>query len=135
MHNIFQVNQQPLSKLFIMSQQTFTCSNSTRETIEVDVVLMLTLNIIHTIFTPDFKQGNVYWDSFFWLWYNIHLMHNKILHRFFSNNKALLSRIRASFADLQRSRLSKRNGLNENRYKHSSLARRKLYKCICTNLN
>ena len=42
-----------LSKLFVMSQQTFTCSNSTRETIEVYVVLMsllLTLNIIHTIF-------------------------------------------------------------------------------------
>ena len=34
-------------------QQTFTCSNSTRETLEVDVVLMflfLPLNIIHTIF-------------------------------------------------------------------------------------
>ena len=35
------------------SQQTFTCSKSTRETLEVDVVLMslfLPLNIIHTIF-------------------------------------------------------------------------------------
>ena len=34
-------------------QQTFTCSKSTRETLEVDVVLMslfLPLNIIHTIF-------------------------------------------------------------------------------------
>ena len=28
-------------------------------------------------------------------------MHNKILHRFFSNNKALLSRTRTSFANLQ----------------------------------
>ena len=27
-------------------------------------------------------------------------MHNKILHRFFLNNKALLSRIRTSFANL-----------------------------------
>ena len=27
-------------------------------------------------------------------------MHNKILHRFFSNNKALLSRARTSFANL-----------------------------------
>ena len=148
-----------------------------------------------TLFTPfstvsfaDFKQGNVYWDSFFWLWYNIHLMHNKILHRFFSNNKALLSR--TSFANLHvrifkkeanflllfeygymrsnlgrsggylthrdvadmsnlfyfhfefiwsrgmtrlpSSRLSKRNRLNKNRYKHFSLARRKLYKCVYT---
>ena len=35
------------------SQQTFTCSKSTRETLEVDLVLMslfLPLNIIHTIF-------------------------------------------------------------------------------------
>ena len=35
------------------SQQIFTCSISTRETLEIDVVLMssfLTLNIIHTIF-------------------------------------------------------------------------------------
>ena len=44
-----------------------------------------------------FKQGNVYWDSFFWLWYNIHLMQNKILHIFFSSIKALLSRTRTSF--------------------------------------
>ena len=36
---------------------------------------------------------------------------------------------------LPRSRLSKWNGLNKNRYKHSSLVRRKLYKCVCTNLN
>ena len=50
MHNIFQVDQEPLSNLFITSQQTFTCSSSTRETIEVEVVLMLTLKIIHTIF-------------------------------------------------------------------------------------
>ena len=48
-------------------------------------------------FFADFKQGNVYWDSFFWLWCKIYLMHNKILHRFFSNYKALLSRTRASF--------------------------------------
>ena len=35
------------------SQQTFTCSKSTRESLEVDVVLMslfLLLNIIHAIF-------------------------------------------------------------------------------------
>ena len=50
MHNIFQVDQQPLSKFFIMSQQKFTCSSSARETIEIDLNLMLTLNIIHTIF-------------------------------------------------------------------------------------
>ena len=30
--------------------QTFPYSSSTRETIEVDVVLAITLNIIHTIF-------------------------------------------------------------------------------------
>ena len=81
MHNIFQVVQQPLNKLFITSQQTFTCSNSTKETIE----------------GKQSKQGNVYWDSFFWLWYNIHLMHNKISHIFFSNYKALLSRRRTNF--------------------------------------
>ena len=50
MYNIFQVDQEPLNKLFVTSQETFTCSSSTRETIEVDVVLMLALNIIHTIF-------------------------------------------------------------------------------------
>ena len=112
-------------------------------------------------------------------------MYNKILHRFLSNNRALLSRTRTSFANLHlrifkkkanflllfeygymRSNsarlgeypthrdvadmsnlfyfhfesiwsrrmtrlpsfhLSKRNGLNKNRYKHFSLARRKLY--------
>ena len=53
LHNIFKIDQKSLSKLFITSQQTFTCSKSTREILEVDVVLMslfLTLNIIHTIF-------------------------------------------------------------------------------------
>ena len=117
-------------------------------------------------------------------------MHNKILHRFLSNNRALLSRTRTSFANLHlrifkkeanflllfeygymRSNfarlgeylthrdvadmsnlfyfhfesiwsrrmtrlpsfhLSKRNRLNKNRYKHFSLARRKLY--VSTNL-
>ena len=38
-----------------------------------------------------------YWDSFFWLWYNICIIQNKLLHRFFSNNKALFSRIRTSY--------------------------------------
>ena len=36
---------------------------------------------------------------------------------------------------LPRSCLSKWNGLNKNWYKHSSLARRKLYKCVYINLN
>ena len=65
------------------SQQTFTCSRSTRETLEVDVVLM---SLFFTI--ADFKQENVYLDSFFWLWNYIHL------HNLFSNNKALLSNTR-----------------------------------------
>ena len=42
------------------SQQTFTCSKSTRETVEVDVVPM---SLFFTI--ADFKQENVYLDSFF----------------------------------------------------------------------
>ena len=53
LRNIFKIDQKSLSKLFITSQQTFTCSKSTREILEVDVVLMflfLTLNIIHAIF-------------------------------------------------------------------------------------
>ena len=53
LHNIFKVDQKSLSKLFMTFQQTFTCSKSTRETLESDHVLMtlfLTLNIIHTIF-------------------------------------------------------------------------------------
>ena len=39
----------------------------------------------------DFKQENVYLDSFFWLWNYIHL------HNFFSNNKAFLSSSRTSY--------------------------------------
>ena len=35
----------------------------------------------------EFKLENIYWDSFFWIWYNIHIMHNKLSHGFFSNNK------------------------------------------------
>ena len=53
LHNIFKIGQKSLSKLFMTSQLTFTCSKSARETLEVDVVLMalfLPLNIIHTIF-------------------------------------------------------------------------------------
>ena len=53
LHIIFKIGQKLLSKLFVTSQQTFACSKSTRETLEVDVVLMslfLPLNIIHTIF-------------------------------------------------------------------------------------
>ena len=53
LHSIFKIDQKSLSKLFITSQQTYACSKSTREIIEIDVVLMslfLTLNIIHTIF-------------------------------------------------------------------------------------
>ena len=43
-------------------QQTFTCSKSTPETLEVDVVLM---SLFFTI--AGFKQENVYLDSFFGL--------------------------------------------------------------------
>ena len=53
LHNIFKIRQKSLSKLFMTSHKRFTCSKSTRETLEVDVVLMssfLPLNIIHTIF-------------------------------------------------------------------------------------
>ena len=53
LHNIFKIDQKSLSKLFMTFQQTFTCSKSTRETLEAELVLMtlfLTLNIIHTIF-------------------------------------------------------------------------------------
>ena len=53
LHNIFKIGQKSLSKLFMTSQQTFTCSKLTRETLQFDVVLMslfLPLNIIHTIF-------------------------------------------------------------------------------------
>ena len=51
LHNILKIDQKSLSKVFITSKQTFTCSKSTREILEVDVVLMslfLTLNIIYT---------------------------------------------------------------------------------------
>ena len=53
LHNIFKIGQKSLSKLFMTSQQTYTCLKSARETMEVNVVLMslfLPLNIIHTIF-------------------------------------------------------------------------------------
>ena len=33
LHNIFKIDQKRLSKLFMMSQQTFTCSMSPRETL------------------------------------------------------------------------------------------------------
>ena len=53
-------------------------------------------------------------------------MHNKILHRFFSNNKALLSRIRTSFANLN-VRIFKKEAnfllLFEYGYMRSTLAR------------
>ena len=42
----------------------------------------------------DFKQENVYFDSFFWLWNYIHL------HNFFSNNKSLLSSTRTSYINV-----------------------------------
>ena len=50
LRNIFKIDQNSLSKLFIASQQTFTCSKSKKEILEVDVVmsLFLTLNIIYT---------------------------------------------------------------------------------------
>ena len=70
LHNIFKIDQKSLSKLFMTSQQTFTYSKSTRETLEVDVAVM---SLFFTI--ADFKQENVYLDSFFWLWNYIHL-HN-----------------------------------------------------------
>ena len=44
-----------------------------------------------------FSREEGYWDSFFRLWYNICIIYNKLLHRFFSNNKALLSSIRTSY--------------------------------------
>ena len=59
-----------------------------------------------------------------------HLMHNKILHRFFSNNKALLSRIRTSFANLN-VRIFKKEAnfllLFEYGYMRSNLARLERY--------
>ena len=53
LHHIFKIDQKSLSKLFMASQETFTYSKSTREILEVDVVLtslFLTLNIIYNIF-------------------------------------------------------------------------------------
>ena len=88
-HIIFKIDQKSLSKLFMTSQQTFTCSKSTRETLEVDVVLM---SLFFTI--TDFKQENAYLDRFFWLWNYIHL------HIFFSNNKALLSSTLSSYINV-----------------------------------
>ena len=54
-----------------------------------DVFLM---SLFFTI--ADFKQENVYFDSFFWLWNYIHL------HNFFSNNKSLLSSTRTSYINV-----------------------------------
>ena len=57
-------------------------------------------------------------------------MHNKILHRFFSNNKALLSRTRTSFANLH-VRIFKKEAnfllLFEYGYMRSNLARSEGY--------
>ena len=39
LQNIFKIGQKSLSKLFMTFQQTLTCSKSTRETLEVDLVL------------------------------------------------------------------------------------------------
>ena len=52
LRNIFKLGQKSLRKLFMTSQQTFTCSKSTRKRLEFYVVLslFLPLNIIHTIF-------------------------------------------------------------------------------------
>ena len=40
LHSILKIGQKSLSKLFMTFQQTLTCSKSTRETLEVDLVLM-----------------------------------------------------------------------------------------------
>ena len=64
-HNILKIDQKSLSKLFMTSQQTFTCSKSTRETLVVLMSLFFTI--------ADFKQENAYVDRFFWLWNYIHL--------------------------------------------------------------
>ena len=61
MHNIFKIDQKSLSKLCLTSQQIFTCSKTTGETLEVDVS------------TADFKQENVYLDSLFWLLLSIYI--------------------------------------------------------------
>ena len=59
-----------MSKHFMTSQQTFTCSKSTRETFEADVVLMslfFTLNnspYHFRVTIANFKKKNVYLDSF-----------------------------------------------------------------------
>ena len=54
---------------------------------------LLTLNII-TPFSSDsvanFKQKNIYGESFFWLWSNIHIMHYKLLHKFFFEHKSVV---------------------------------------------
>ena len=31
----------------------------------------------------DFEQENAYWDDFFWLWYNVHIIDNKLSDGFF----------------------------------------------------
>ena len=85
-HNILKIDQKSLSKLFMTSQQTFTCSKSTRETLVVLMSLFFTI--------ADFKQENAYVDRFFWLWNYIHL------HIFFSNNKALLSSTLSSYINV-----------------------------------
>ena len=61
LHHLFKIDQEPLSKLLIKSQQTFTYSKSTRETLEVGIVLMslfLPLNIIPTIFESILLTSN-----------------------------------------------------------------------------
>ena len=53
LHNILKIGQKSVSKLSMMSQEIFTYSKSTIETLEVRIVLMslfLPLSIIHTIF-------------------------------------------------------------------------------------
>ena len=53
LHNILKIGQKSVSKLSMMSQEIFTYSKSTTETLEVRILLMslfLPLSIIHTIF-------------------------------------------------------------------------------------
>ena len=128
-HNIFKIDQQSLNKRFITSQQIFTCSKSTKEKLKVNIVSK-SIKVNNNVFIVNSEPNSHHFLLFLLLSLNrkifteivssdydtissIHtvlnkllhsIMHNKLLCRFFSNNKVVLSSTRTSYIIVQRNK-------------------------------
>ena len=86
LHNISKIDQKSLSKRFMTSQQTFTCSKSTRKhskSVRFNVFILTSEHYSYhfRVTIADFKQENIYLDSFFWLWNYIYIDFFKTIKR------------------------------------------------------